>query len=143
MQAPIVIDLTDAAGFGLIVARPTGVSYFNQVGGVACLHKSLEGFYVPFWLNEEQDDLEPLRLTPLANLFVSLFGECGYYTGIDEKMADEADALLASRFLTRELLVDRTRLAETNEAWVWVTGRCEAVSELGEIAGVLTWQNSD
>src|SRR3954471_23180652 len=32
---------------GIIVAAPTGIVYEQQVNGVACDHRSLEGFYVP------------------------------------------------------------------------------------------------
>ena len=33
----------------LIVKKPTGVVYFNQVGGCGCYHKEQEGYLLPLW----------------------------------------------------------------------------------------------
>lgn len=43
------IGLYDVPRPVLIVKAQTGVSYYNQVGGCGCFHKSQEGFIIPLW----------------------------------------------------------------------------------------------
>jgi hypothetical protein len=128
-----VVTLYESACFGLIVEYPSGVEFMNQVAGYACYHPVLEGFFLPLCSGE----------FGIEQRVIGVFGEYGYWKGITEQMADEVDAVLDSYYLTKELCVDRSRLKETYEAWVWVCGRCPALSDLGEIRGVLTWENSD
>jgi hypothetical protein len=74
-------------------------------------------------------------------------GHC--YAGIDEETADFVDGLLAASPLTRGIIVDRTRLKESMEAWVHVTITSDSQNDDRAFrgfdggSGVLTWDNSD
>ena len=133
MTTKPVIELNESAYFGLIVEHPTGIQYMNQVAGYACYHPVLEGFYFPLFSGE----------FGIEQRVIAVFGEYGYWDGITDQMADQIDSLLSGFYLTRELRVDRSRLKESYEAWVWVTGRCQALTDFGEIRAVITWENSD
>ena len=37
----------DDIGIAVIISAPTGIIYENQCAGTSCLHKKLEGYYVP------------------------------------------------------------------------------------------------
>ncbi|WP_434300231.1 DUF6210 family protein [Corallococcus exiguus] len=70
---------------------------------------------------------------------------------IDEETAQEIDRILGLSFVTRDLgvRVDRARLGESHEAWVYV--EVPAQPENGSVCleripasqGILTWPNSD
>jgi hypothetical protein len=106
-----LIDLMYAGGPGLIILCDSGIMYTAQTCGVNCLHPSAEGVYLP--LCDELSDLE----TQLTDFFVDLAGAAH---GIDEKDADFIDALLAESYHTRFICVDRERLRDSHEAWLYV-----------------------
>src|SRR5689334_5814997 len=92
----------------LIVEHSSGVRYLNQVGGVLCWQAEVEGV------------LAPLDATPEVNERIQ---NCPYPSGrkgITKEIADTIDALLASHRGTTFLKVDRARLDESWEAWVYV-----------------------
>ena len=66
--------------------------------------------------------------------------------GIDENRASEIDALLHRYGFGKGITVDRSRLQESEEAWVYVNvepleyGLYEG---FGSCKGVLVWSNSD
>ncbi len=39
----------------LIILSKTGIFYSDQVGGMACLHPTLEGFYYPLWFDIDDE----------------------------------------------------------------------------------------
>jgi len=75
-------------------------------------------------------------------------GHC--YNGIDEETADVVDGILATSSLTRQLRVNRAKLAESDEAWIHVMispaeGREEyrLFDGFPSGRGIITWENSD
>jgi hypothetical protein len=70
----------------------------------------------------------------------------GPVEGIDEKRASEIDDLLHSESPTKQITVDRLRLNESEEAWVYVTlepAEYGFYQGFGSCNGVLVWGNSD
>jgi hypothetical protein len=120
----------------LIVQHPEGVRYQNQVGGNACWQAELEGVLCPLGMdvdNEERVAALPYRA---GNM------------GITTEIADTIDAILAAKRSTAFLKVDRTRLDEVWEAWVYVViddsdDDAVPLRGFGATKGVLTWRNSD
>jgi hypothetical protein len=131
----------DLASPGIIVAASTGVVYVNQVNGVACEERSLEGFYVPLsattaqvfdptWWGRHEN-----RRSPVARM-------------ADEgrrhwrERAVEIEAALA---VIRPSVVANVKVVESDEnveAWVRVTVELtEGSTDI--LDGVLTWQNCD
>ncbi|MHA7631633.1 DUF6210 family protein [Corallococcus sp. M7] len=124
---------------------PTGVLYSNQTGGSTCLHPQAEGAFLP--LVDE--------LVAQENLLNQYFtgpkwrGACA--NGIDEETAQEIDRILGLSGSTRELglRVDRARLTESHEAWVYVEvpaqpeNRFAILERIPASQGILTWANSD
>src|SRR5262245_12279282 len=113
MSKPVVI-LYHLEQLALIVKRPSGVLYTNQVGGVCCLKPAEEGVLVPLGINCD-------ILDKLAAYFSLHQGR------LDSSDADALDAILRTPeapFVvtpTFFLEVDRSRLGESVEAWLHVT----------------------
>jgi hypothetical protein len=117
------------------------VQYRNQVGGVVCWQAEQEGIIAP--LDFGDDVAAQIEGCPFPN------GR----QGITEEIADVLDAIFASRPSTSIFKVDRTRLDESWEAWVYVTisrspefktpGVPGLIYGFGATRGVLTWPNSD
>ena len=70
--------------------------------------------------------------------------------GIDEATAEHVDHILSLSPETSYLKVDRTRLDDSREAWIYVnvfepTGDPDSarISGFGKCKGVLVWGNSD
>jgi len=146
------IDLGESVGLGLIVALPTGVVYSNQTGGFSCLRPGLEGAFIPL----RNDCLDTWELLGPGRALWEYFQGPPYHgsgatAGLDEADADVIDALLARGPSSTNLRVDRTRLRDSHEAWVWVVisgddaGPAPVFTALGPYPrhGVLTWQNTD
>jgi hypothetical protein len=136
------ISLWEFRGVGVVIAHPSGVLYSNQAGGYLCSHPEMEGVFLPLagQGSEWQTKLD-------RHFFYSekYAGHC--YRGIDEETARFLDDLLASSPISRGITVDRTRLAESIEAWIHVTiasdAGDDAIAGFGGATGVLTWENSD
>jgi hypothetical protein len=113
MSKPL-IRLYESGGLGLIVLFPSGVLYSNQVGGYSCRQPEAEGVYLP--IVDEVVNQE----APLHKYFTGpkLFGACA--NGIDNEDADVIDEILHSQSLTAFISVDRSKLKESCEAWVYV-----------------------
>jgi hypothetical protein len=127
----------------LILEHSSGVYYENQVGGVVCSRATLEGVLAPIDIHSDA-----------MQLIMSLPYDAG--VGISGELADEIDRALAGSPGAHYLKVDRSRLPESLEAWVFVVADIpeRAVFELygpysgaprgfGRSTGVLTWPNSD
>ncbi len=127
--------------YGLIVLHPTGIRFSNQTGGHACRQSEEEGVFVPI-------DLD----WPVIEAHFSGPPWQGWCSDrLDEATADfldsrfQADAEVFAS--TLKLRVDRERLHESMEAWVYVRFE-EEKSDFPLVAGfgtqgVLTWPNSD
>ncbi len=139
------IKLWSGNGLGAIVSVPTGVVYSNQTGGTSCLHPEMEGAYIP--LDAEAGE----------ELFSYFSGPkhrgTGAVTGLDAEDAAFVEMLLAERRLSEFISLDRDRLQESHEAWVWAKvigdGGADEFGALFSGLGpypreaVLTWENTD
>ena len=127
----------------LLLHDPSGVVYFNQVGGIACMQEELEGVLAPV-------DVGTANVERLAHLPYT------YGAGITPEIADAIDAVLTSVRHAEFLKVDRARLDDSMEAWVYVIAETKSDTpnhlvddyfgsafEFGTTTGVLTWPNSD
>ena len=149
-----VIRLWHSIGFGLIVEFPSGVAYSNQTCGTACLQPELEGVFIPL---HNDLALSPVELLSpeiaLEEYFARAYRGTGAEHGLDWKDADRIDEILDRHGLASVLRVDRTRLAESHEAWVRVLvlgeEKREVASRIFHGLGpyprkaVITWTNSD
>jgi hypothetical protein len=129
----------------LIVECDSGVIYQNQVGGLVCFQAEQEGV------------LAPLDVSPEITQLVEDHKFAQGRQGIDMEAADLLDGIFRSNRALSFLSVDRTRLEESWEAWVYVrigdvprTPDFEPESTyFGPIygfppgRGVVTWPNSD
>lgn len=100
----------------LVLEHASGVTYENQVGGVVCCRAELEGVLVPIDLHS--DAVQQIMDLPY---------DAGL--GISGELADAIDRALAASPGARYLTVDRTRLAESYEAWVFVVADIPESSE--------------
>jgi hypothetical protein len=136
------ISLWEFRGIGVIVAHPSGVHYSNQAGGYLCSHPEIEGVFLPL---AGPDTEWHTQLDQHFFYGEKYAGHC--YRGIDEETARFLDVLLASSPVSRGITVDRDRLAESIEAWIYVTiapgTGDDAIAGFDGATGVLTWQNSD
>ena len=126
----------------LVINHASSIKYQNQVGGVVCAIERLEGVLASLAVGAE--DIERIM-----NLPYSQGAE-----GINTEIADTIDAVLSSDPRTAFVKVDRARLDESWEAWVYVLietpegtdpvpGYSGSVYGFGSTKGVLTWPNSD
>jgi hypothetical protein len=140
MRADVRIWLDEIAGPVIIVPAATGVVYCNQVDGVACVHRELEGFLLPLPVNR-----------------ASIFSPDWWYRSFNRRCAGDTDvwneamAELARTVETGEEVIDLRVEShpENSEAWVHVSfslrdsGQADALAADGRIRGVLTWENCD
>ena len=128
---------------GLLLLVPSGIVYTNQANGVACDHPQAEGVLAPFGTA----GLQPYS-QPLCDYFTSRECNRGHLEGVD---ADFIDAFLLTTWAPFVVKVDRTRLTESYEAWVFVVleGNSPTYSSLTlpgfrfPMGAVLVWENSD
>ncbi len=123
-----IIRLWQTDSLGLIILMKTGVVVSNQTGGNECMQP-------------EAHELE--------HFFSFESGSVGYFA-LNERMADYIDGFLAKDGNTRFLKVDRARLEESYEAWVFVEilaaegdPGATLISGFRATKGILTWPNSD
>lgn len=139
--------LWEHVGTGLIIAAPTGVVYVNQVGGIACEQRELEGLFVPIGNDVSSDG----QLISAENELFDAFRGAGERFSV--AAADRFDALLEAygraHWIPMGLVrADRERLAESTEAWVHVVveGGDPGMPVSGirwPARAILTWTNSD
>lgn len=122
----------------LILLSDRGVLYHNQAGGTACMQPKEKGFLIPI-TNDP----------PLDNAYK---GSLAYKLGmvcqdiyIDERIAQQIDAILDAEVHNHKIEVDRSRLNESMESWVYVTltSEPEDIKGFVETNAILTWPNSD
>lgn len=137
----IYLQWSDVTG-GLIIKAPTGIAYSQQAGGYGCYQPFEEGAFVPLTLDAAMTDA-------LEAIFIGKYG--GWCTsGIDEADADTLDGLLQAHHFP--LVVDRSRLKESKEAWIHGTltrvdetsdDRFHPLVEFSGAAAIFTFENSD
>jgi hypothetical protein len=138
MKPIVLLYAQDNAG--LIIPWKSGVIFQQQTGGYSCLQDSLEGIFAPL------DDF-----AGHAQEFTRHFtgpkwgGNCS--NGIDTETADFIDTTLARIPGHAQIKVDRSKLSESRESWIYVdlldptsTGILEGFTPC---KAILTWPNSD
>lgn len=148
-----IVRLFDFIGLGLIFPCRSGVLYTNQTGGHSCLQPEAEGIFVPL-----HNDLaiQPVALLgPEPELHAYFVGpkHCGWgaTSGLDEEDVSEISRILVKHRLGGILDVDRARLTDSHEAWVYVIVLADDAAPFPSFAGfgpyprpgILTWGNSD
>jgi hypothetical protein len=138
------ICLYDLDRLGLILLEPSGVFYYNQACGHSCLQKFEEGIF-----SYIRDDGQELYKAVSEYLL--------YKDSLTPKDADLLDSQFIQSCDAKYLRVDRNRLDNSMEAWVYVTIdqalndnlKNESVYYNTAFKGftctgaVLTWDNSD
>ncbi|MBI5927699.1 MAG: hypothetical protein HY862_00205 [Chloroflexi bacterium] len=129
---------------GLIILYPSGVIYQNQTDGLYCWQDCEEGVFVPLFdialPNENRETQLGLLHEELAKFFSGGMQ-------MSARIADSIDVLLQNYVPLRGIKIDRVRLYESKEAWVYV--KCISLdktdySGFGDsFNAVLTWPNSD
>ena len=136
------------SGIGIIIQKNSGVFYTNQTGGYACHQPALEGAFIPLFSKGEFYDKLSKKLDDY------FFGDSGPYRGhcyiyegkgINEQDADWLDLLFKESEVPFK--VDRDKLNESEEAWIWI----EVFGDMGNLfaegidgkEGVFVWDNSD
>jgi len=131
---------------GVIIVFNSGVVYHNQTCGLTCMQRYQEGVLLLPTDPELMVDapVGGLYRCPIAYALEQM--DWNSMTGIDTQRADEIDAVLTGYGFTKKITVDRTRLSESEEAWVYVTLEpldYGLYSGLGSCRGILVWNNSD
>jgi hypothetical protein len=109
-----VISLYGLEGLALIVECPSGVLYTKQAGGTFCMHPIAEGVLVP--LGSECRLQEKLAAL-FARQAIQLKPAHADALDIILRMPEEPYVVTPTFFLE----VDRGRLDESMEAWLYVT----------------------
>jgi hypothetical protein len=134
---------------GLILSEPSGVFYYNQVCGHACLQKFAEGVFS--YIRDDGNEL-----------YKAVSKSMLYKDHLTIEDTDFLDSQFIQSFNAKYLRVDRNRLDDSMEAWVYVTIdqpsigqsfndslKSESVYYNTAFKGftctgaVLTWDNSD
>jgi hypothetical protein len=143
------VDLAMTLGSAaLIIADDSGVIYENQVGGGNfCFQMELEGILIPCDLGYPSDSYKTTITYELEQVFQSRGADPIRTLSDPSVIADEIDRILASHPELRWVSVDRSRLDESMNAWVYVKldpGEATVVLQGFESTrGVLTWPGSD
>jgi Family of unknown function (DUF6210) len=156
-----IIRLWNAVGLFLIIEYSSGIVYSNQTGGTLCSHPELEGVVVP--LRNDIDETGRL-LSPENELYKYFEGPkycgTGATDGLDLEDVSFIESVLEKYRLSSFISIDRSRLADSHEAWVYVKVEREepyedilkrwedtlkGFSGFGPYprSGVLTWSNTD
>jgi uncharacterized protein DUF6210 len=133
------VVLWNLEGAAAIVLEASGVVYSNQTCGNACAQPEAEGILVPFNDDPPLDHPERALWERLARIL-----ENAHY--LTPRLADKVDAEFAADPDTRCATVDRSRLKDSHESWVYIDLDGTASGLLrgfGRSKAVLTWPNSD
>jgi Family of unknown function (DUF6210) len=145
----VLVRLFDIEGVGMIINYPSGVVYSNQTGGTSCLQPELEGCWVPFrTIYPITGKNQPDKI--LTDHFCGpKWRGNGATSGIDNEEADIIDSLLEDCRFSGVVKVDRSKLKDSHEAWVFLQILADDPEETFSgfnpypRAAVLTWPNSD
>lgn len=144
----MIVRLYDHAGTALIVPHPTGIIYTNQAGGHACLQPQVEGFVVPI-ANDVGLAPEHRFISPENQLFkyFNKLHSCGH--PLTERDAKAIESIFHQLPIWGGLSVDRSRLNESVESWVYVNVSAHEQGPLPvdglsfPLEAILTWTNCD
>jgi len=130
-----IISLYSLSALGLILDDETSnVTYLNQTSGTLCAQRYARGVFV-FVENEVKS---------LYKVITPYMKEKSRLTTED---ADFLDAAFSGKLYAKNLLVDRTKLKQSSEAWVHVKINPDAKNScytgFNAVSGILTWDNSD
>ncbi|MFD5463770.1 DUF6210 family protein [Kitasatospora sp. NPDC127059] len=121
----------------VIVAAPTGVVYQNQGGGLRCAQYEQEGYLIPLLGRRLDDELRAIFVRELKKQGSSgldwpadLLDRLRAAVGFSVSSSDNRDDALPT-----PLVLDESRLAQADEAWVPVL--------TPDGPGILVWENSD
>jgi hypothetical protein len=151
----------------MIILAPGGPWCGSNAGGAACHTPAAQGFPVALveiprpkdwnwsdvhnwhWVGGQQEK-------QLLEYFIGpKWGPGGCYGGIDDETADAIEKIMRQSELTASLRVDRTKLKESEEAWVYMKLESypqhikqqldEFCADLPPLpaSAILTWRNSD
>jgi hypothetical protein len=148
---PIRVRLWDHVGTGIIIRWPSGIVFEQQIGGKSCGLAELQGVFVPV---ANDLSLDGKLLSAEARLRKYFEGPPhlaqGAVDGLNENDAIYIESALHENLLLRNVVVDRTRLRDTHESWVWVCIHTPDVRALPlfegmspfPLTGILTWTNN-
>lgn len=144
----MIVRLYEHSGTALVIPHTTGIIYSNQAGGLACLQPDVEGFLAPIANDVGLAPAHDFR-SPENELFryFKKLHSCG--APLTEMDAIKIESVMHELPLWGGLSVDRERLAESIEAWVFVR-----IVDIGHkpipvdglpypVDAILTWTNSD
>jgi hypothetical protein len=138
------VCLYDLDCLGLILLDPSGVFYYNQACGHSCLQKFEEGVFS--YIRDEGNKLHKAISEYMLNKDRILPEDADY---LDDQFTRSWDA--------KYLRIDRNRLNDSMEAWIYVTIDQSLTDSLKDESvyyntafkgftcakAVLTWDNSD
>lgn len=113
----------------LLVLDESGWEYCLQAGGTACMRPQAVGYLVP--------------LPPQERLNERLFDATFDLVGLSATEADRLDRIIAGIQGLAGVVVDRTMLNASMEAWVFLQGAPMNRLLGAGMSGVLIWPNSD
>lgn len=145
------VTLYDFVGTGLIIKTRTGIVWTTQAGGTACLQPECEGLFVPFGNDLSYDGRLLSFENGMSELFHGAPGGVSFATSWAQRFEQALERYAVEHWRPFSgIELDRTRLADSVEAWVHViyqpTPELPALFEgVGEapFEAVLTWSNSD
>lgn len=111
---PLGSDRSIACFSFLIVSWPTGVIYTNQTNGLACSHPQLEGLLIPIL---ERVDVE--RFCPIG--WGELNSDDAHQADLALKKLQRDEYFAPLGRLGYKVTVNRDKLSESTEAWIWLT----------------------
>lgn len=125
-------ELFNVSGLTIIFPNSKGIPITNQTGGYACNHPLVHGCGFTIIGTQEAEKR-------LMNYFTGPKhrGWCIGDKGIDEHDARFIDNILVQQTYVNLYKVDRRRLAEDQEAWIYV------IDDYTHTEAILTWSNSD
>ena len=144
----MIVRLYEHSGTALVIPHSTGIIYANQAGGHACLQPQAEGFLVPIANDVGLAPKHEFR-SPENELYryFEKLNSCG--APLTDNDAAKIEAIIHQLPLWRGLSVDRRRINESVEAWVYVNiaateERPVPVDGLSyPFDAILTWTNTD
>ena len=159
-QTKFHVNIYSSIGPGIILECASGIIYTRQTGGIYINSPKIEGSYIP--LDYDQERLNRLGISDLNEKLRSLFDFKSKYQGrsheLYQETADVIDEILekltvgSPLTISRQrkeggsvsthsvLKVDRTKLGQSQEAWVHITIKRD---DNVDFKGVFTWENSD
>lgn len=135
-----IVRLWSLVGAGLIVPRSTGIIYTNQTDGHACDHPSLEGAFIPLSNDYDHERFHDSLECKLCEIFPGGWGSP------TTEICDQVDQLFRQYHETSGIRVDRNKIEESREAWIWVLldeNDRQDFQGFSCCSAILTWPNSD